>query len=1303
MSDSPLAELRGERRITVPIDPDLDPNLGQDAAVVLGGDPFGIGLEVLIAEWTGAGEPPVTLQRRLHERRLGKRTSPLVTVIRRRTPRGEVSQRRRRAESSSLHEPGASGSPSDPQAIQPNLLVDGSLDSHAARGWLVAGDGPEQSTADVWVLGPESGAPRLRLSESQAASMLGAALEEREGAAARRRIVSLLSTAEEQGDHAGLTNSGLFSSYYLLERLPEEERWREAQKRARPMLSTRGYDLIRALGFRILEPIGHARVLASAQDEQRAVALLVNRDETFEAESERFGQSPAAYGLAKARQRNADWLILMRGAQLRLYSAEAGVGVGSRSRAETWLELDLDVLSEQQAAYLDLVFSATALAREGTVVDLLSKSTQFTTDLGSRLRQRIYERVVPDLAVGVAEALDRRSHQSPGGDLQYSYRLSLRILFRLLFQAYAEDRGLLPYGRNNHFDRHSLKKLAIDLATEAERSFDAGATTLWSDLQTIWKAIDRGDSGMNVPAYNGGLFDADPEYRPEGADLASIELANDVMGPVLRDLLVDETPGGVMGPVDFRSLSVREFGTIYEGLLESELSRAEVDLTVDKRDAYRPAKGHDEVVVRAGEVYFHNRSGERKATGSYFTPEFAVEHLLNQALEPALKEHLTRVADLYDRGDKDTAAEVFWDFRVADIAMGSGHFLIAAIDHIDLRMQEFLGQLPLPEVHAELVRLEQKAHQNLGSRDTEIERSTLLRRQIARRCIYGVDLNQTAVELARVAVWIHTFVPGLPISTLDHNLVCGDSLTGVGTVKEALDVLDPDQGAQQMSLYSQPILDAMQNAALALADMSAALEADTAEVARSREELAAAKRKAEPARRLFDAAVALRLELADLPAGRNLEEIAAIALRPEVAAEIERIRPAHMPSLFPEVFTRERPGFDVLIGNPPWEEATVEELGFWAARFPGLKSLRQKEQQPEIERIRTERPDLVVLLADELARSESQRRALLTGPYPGMGTGDPDLYKAFCWRYWHLAREDGAAGVVLPRSALSVKGSGEWRKAVLGGGAFSDVTLLLNKGRWVFDMEPRYTIGLVSLRRGPDHKGTLRLRGPYDSQPQYEAGTAAGSAAIPVDEFLTWSDSAALPSIPSDAALQVFRKMRTHPRLDLSVEPVSASRRKDQGSRIKDQGSRIKDQGSRIKDQGSRIKDQGSRIKDQGSRIKDQGSRIKDQGSRIKDQGSRIKDQGSRIKDRTTESRERRAAWKSLGDPDRPPICTRRTTSTCSVSTSRRVALPAAAGTRRNERQEAVHDHDRRGSLAGLRRPFIQPLATGHRRLLRLG
>ena len=422
-----------------------------------------------------------------------------------------------------------------------------------------------------------------------------------------------------------------------------------------------------------------------------------------------------------------------------------------------------------------------------------------------------------------------------------------------------------------------------------------------------------------------------------------------------------------------------------------------------------------------------------------------------------IDEHLARSNASFDESDEAAATEKFWDFRVADIAMGSGHFLVAALDRIEARMQDFLTRKPLRDVSAELVRLEQKARASLGDPSVEIERATLLRRQIARRCIYGVDVNETAVELARVAVWIHTFVPGLPISTLDHNLVCADSLMGIGTLEEALDVLDPDRGERQMSIYSAPILQAMRSAVEPLAEQANALEADLSEVERGREQLREAKAKAEPARLLFDAAVAVRLELADVPGSRSVEDLAAIARRPKVAAELGRMKPAHMPALFPEVFTRNRPGFDVLIGNPPWEEATVEELGFWAARFPGLKSLRQKDQLPAIARLRTERADLMDRLADELGRAESQRRALMTGPYPGMGTGDPDVYKAFCWRYWHLVRDNGAVGVVLPRSALAVKGSAKWRKKVLAEGALADATLLLNKGRWVFDMEPRYT------------------------------------------------------------------------------------------------------------------------------------------------------------------------------------------------------------------------------------------------------
>jgi type II restriction/modification system DNA methylase subunit YeeA len=176
------------------------------------------------------------------------------------------------------------------------------------------------------------------------------------------------------------------------------------------------------------------------------------------------------------------------------------------------------------------------------------------------------------------------------------------------------------------------------------------------------------------------------------------------------------------------------------------------------------------------------------STGSYFTKPFAVEHLLDHALEPALDDHVARLRAHLDAGDDAAAAGAFFDFRCADIAMGSGHFLVAAVDRIEARLSGFLALNPIPAVTIELDRLRSAAYEALGelADGVEIETTSLLRRQVGRRCIYGVDRNETAVELARLAIWIHTFVPGLPLSFLNHNLVVGDSLTGIGTIDEAL-------------------------------------------------------------------------------------------------------------------------------------------------------------------------------------------------------------------------------------------------------------------------------------------------------------------------------------------------------------------------------------------------------------------------------------------------------------------------------------------------------------------------------------
>jgi len=203
---------------------------------------------------------------------------------------------------------------------------------------------------------------------------------------------------------------------------------------------------------------------------------------------------------------------------------------------------------------------------------------------------------------------------------------------------------------------------------------------------------------LGIPAYGGRLFSSDGSISKAGEALSKIIIPNAIFKKVLFNLLLTDTKEGDYVPIDFRSLSVREFGTIYEGLLESELSIAEDNLTIDKKGIYKPTEDNKSIIVKKGEVYLHDRSGTRKSSGSFFTPEFLVEYILDKSLEPAIDEHLENLNNL---NEVERTEEIF-NFRVADIAMGSGHFLVAAIDRIENKFSSWLEDNPTPGIIREL-------------------------------------------------------------------------------------------------------------------------------------------------------------------------------------------------------------------------------------------------------------------------------------------------------------------------------------------------------------------------------------------------------------------------------------------------------------------------------------------------------------------------------------------------------------------------------------------------------------------------
>lgn len=1014
---------------------------------------------------------------------------------------------------------------------------------HRAAPLLLVTAYPEDRPRRALVCGPTGDDPRVvDVDYGQAERLAGAALSEPDRHLAIRYLSEALE--DEPDEHPGLRNKGLLATHELLQGVPSRPDWDEATARSGPLLGLRGQELVRGLGYQIDQKTQHA-VLRSSEDRAQAVAVFLQEGEQADQPSPRFeSQTPVTYALAHADRDNIPWVVAERSGVMRLYSTSTSGASGQRGRAETFVELNLPLLPSDKAGYLDLLFSTTALAEDGTISEIRWASAIFTSDLSERLRERVYKQVVPRLAVAVAKQVGGTGEDA----LERHYRTALTILFRLMFVSYAEDSRLLPLNVNEEYTRHALKTIARGLSgtinkgqdlgfdnpltDEIEEASDTTQTYLWDECKALFTAVDKGYDPWGVPAYNGGLFSADPEINPVGDVIEGLTLTNSDFGPTLTALIVDRSPDDVIGPIDFRSLSVREFGTIYEGLLESELSVADGPLTVNKDSVYLPARDGDPVEVEAGGVYLHNQSGVRKSTGSYFTKPFAVDHLISHSVDTTLDEHLGRVGALLDRGREADAADMLFDFRVADIAMGSGHFLTAVVDWLEARYTTFLADHPIPHVTRELDTLREAANEALGPlADTvEIENSSLLRRLIARRCVYGVDMNPLAVELARVGMWIHTFVPGLPLSFLDHNLAVGNSLTGIGTIEEATAEL-VSSGAQG-SLFDDPLRDDLRKAEEPLRRLANIADATVADVAEAREAAAQVEDSVYEVAGLFDLVVAARTGEAASPSITSIDELQTLetAHAREVA---ERMDALHFPVAFPEVFLRDRPGFDALVGNPPWEEATVEKLGFWALRFPGLKSLSQPKQREEIRRLEGERPDIAAEYEGAVADAERLRNLLLSGPYPGMGTGDPDLYKAFSWRFWNLLRPDGAVGIVLPRSALSASGSEPWRQTVLDGGTFDDVTFLLNTRGWVFDeAEHRYTIGLVTLRKGEDHAGTLRLRGPYPSKERYDAAVRQDPAEFTTEAFRTWTTTASFPLLPSPEAVEIFLKLRTHPRLD---------------------------------------------------------------------------------------------------------------------------------------------------------------------------
>lgn len=929
-----------------------------------------------------------------------------------------------------------------------------------------------------------------------------------------------------ESDLAGVRNDGFLSTHELNTGTRKRRDWKRARDKSLPILEygTADVVLLEKLGYQMENRKSKAPILSTAGG-KIAIALLLEDSESLHTHEPRFNDYiPREYVFQQAKKENLDWIILLQGDRLRLYSTQPGFGTSKKPPNSCFIECSLSLLSQADAGLVWLLFAGESLASGGSIYEIKSNSERYAVELAKGLRERVHSVVIPKLVLGVLNSL--KPNKKDRKQLDRVYEIAIGILFRMLLVAYAEDRNYLPYATNSEYKKQSLKQKAFYLQ---EQKLIGKGFLHWDEISAIWQAMHSGNKKLGIPEYGGLILGPNfPDSLPE-LNETNLRIENKFFVPALKGLLLSED-NKAFSVVDFRSLSIRELGSIYEGALENEFSIAEQDLTL-KNGKYYPASDSDGIAVRKGQPYIHNSSGARKSSGSYYTPEHIVDYLLDQNLEPALQQHIKKIRKL---PDSELPNKLF-DFSVADIAMGSGHFLVMAIDRIEKHFSTLLEtSVSLRKL---IQKLEEKARKNLHKYETvaEVNTNSILRRIIAYKCVYGVDINGVAVNLARLSVWLHTFVPGLPLFLLERNLVHGNSLVGVARKSDIMSVLSEAHikffHGIDISSYLNELLGSE------LSELGKIHFSSTKEVINARQILGAIDRKSQPIKKLFDLCANPQQQLAGVDFD-NWNETHDSPLTNEVHRRatifLKKLNAIHLPIAFPQVFASDNQGFDVVLGNPPWQKIKTVEDKFFGRYYPGLSGMPVKEQKASIKKIKEMRPDLVRKLEQETDFLKFVREAITIGPYPGIGSGDPDYYIAFAWRFLAILRKGGRMGIVMPRSILQSSGAEAYRKHIFAAGHRTKILTLENNAKWVFpSIHSSYTIALLSVSKSIRKTDFVEIIGHSTSYDEFLASLSSPSIPVPFHIIQELSEHAAIPIIIDRKSLALVIKMHGHAPLSL--------------------------------------------------------------------------------------------------------------------------------------------------------------------------
>lgn len=763
------------------------------------------------------------------------------------------------------------------------------------------------------------------------------------------------------------------------------------------------------------------------------------------------------------------WGILTNGSKWRLYFS------GARSVSEEFFELDiaaiLDLPGHNDGLFaLDeagrrhwlkvfyLVFRREAFMPAGADPrtfheKALEEGKFYEERVAENLSNKVFGDVFPDLVRAIVKA-------APEAELQEVREAALILLYRLLFILYAEDRDLLPV-KDSRYDDYGLRnKVRLDVKERKDKNdvFSETAARYWGAMADLFIAIDQGDASIGLPPYNGGLFDEESH-----AILTNIRIPDAVMARVIDALSFELTPEG-RKYINYRNLSVQQLGSIYERLLEYEVTQDGADITVQPN------------------IF------ARKGSGSYYTPDDLVQLILTETLEPLLEKRKRafrdkiaelRHGDLPDhrkigqlkRLDPATA---LLDLKICDPAMGSGHFLVSLVDFMADQVIAAMAEAELdaPEEWGDYISplgeridtIRNTILANADERDWTIDEEQLddrhiIRRMVLKRCIYGVDKNPMAVELAKVALWLHTFTVGAPLSFLDHHLRCGDSLFG-SWVKKGIDkaatygtpllLHEPMKRALRAASKMQ-IVEGLTDAEIAEAHRSADVFAEVEEMTAPLDALLKlihaidwldikGKASKDALKIFFDGQFGDPLDIAmgkKEPTTKREEGQRFAEILGQARILIAEENFLNWQVTFPGIWSNWEEdeltgGFHAVIGNPPWDRMKLQQVEWFAERRPEIAmAARAADRKKMITDLEKEGDPLAQDYAKASERAEAgTRMARKGGDYPLLSGGDVNLYSLFVERAMTVVKQDGLIGLLVPSGIASDKTAAKFFKGV---------------------------------------------------------------------------------------------------------------------------------------------------------------------------------------------------------------------------------------------------------------------------------